>query len=159
MSDVLGDRGQSIAMLRLTDLEAGAPLFRPHFLGDKWPFVDFLVQLEGVGRRAAFFFAQVKATTRGFNDRGRLRVAMSKEQVAGMSAYSIPTYVIGVDERGEDAYIAALRPRASGFSSMTARHPMTSANRKKLWNEVNAYWQMQTAPPASEFLDPDWSRP
>jgi hypothetical protein len=122
----LGDHGQSIAMLRLTDLESGAPLFRPHILGDKWPFVDFLVQLEGVGRHVACFFAQVKTTTRGFNDRGRLRVSMSKKQVVGMSGYSIPTYVIGVDERGEDAYIAALRSRASGFSSMTARHPSRS---------------------------------
>jgi len=51
--------------LRLTDF-AGlkSPLFRPGFLGDKWPSIDFDVELRNVRRTTPYFFAQAKSTAR-----------------------------------------------------------------------------------------------
>jgi hypothetical protein len=98
-TDVLGERGEAIAKLRLTDFPG--PLFRPAFLGDKWPAVDCLVQLVGLGDRTPFFLAQVKATRKPPTRTGRLPVRISKEQVAALLAFPVPCYLIGVDERIE----------------------------------------------------------
>lgn len=42
LRDVVGFRGEKLVELRLTDYSAfEQPLFRPGFLGDKWPAVDW----------------------------------------------------------------------------------------------------------------------
>ena len=64
LRDVTGFRGERIVELCLTDyLAFPKPLFRPGFLGDKWPAIDFYVELAEVIGRRLYFFAQVKATT------------------------------------------------------------------------------------------------
>ncbi len=51
-TDDIGDRGQWIFSLLMTDLcpRRDQPWFRPRFLGDKFPTFDYLVEL--VGREA-----------------------------------------------------------------------------------------------------------
>lgn len=67
ISDLIGNRGQAICELLLTELDnRGYPLFKPQFLGDKWRTVDLLVELEGRHAAVPFFFVQVKATTQGY---------------------------------------------------------------------------------------------
>ena len=47
--DVVGFRGEKIVELCLTNYESfAAPLFHPGFLGDKWPSIDFYVELRTV---------------------------------------------------------------------------------------------------------------
>jgi hypothetical protein len=49
LKDVTGFRGEKIVELCLTDYRTFAkPLFRPGFLGEKWPSIDFYVELEDV---------------------------------------------------------------------------------------------------------------
>jgi hypothetical protein len=39
------------------------PLFRPGFLGDKWPAVDFYVELNGIRGKRPYFLVQCKSTS------------------------------------------------------------------------------------------------
>jgi len=108
--DHLGRRGESIAIVRLTEVcqANDLPYFVAHFLGDKCPLFDALVELVGAGDNTPFFFAQVKSTREGYNSNGRLKVAVKKQAVVSMVKYPAPTYVIGIDERDEKAYIVAV---------------------------------------------------
>jgi hypothetical protein len=69
--NLIGARGERIAMNLLTRAHGRAePFFRPTFLGEKYPAVEFFVELIGApGNQVAFFFAQVKATRRGYTPR------------------------------------------------------------------------------------------
>jgi hypothetical protein len=61
--NAVGDRGENIFELAITDYsQFPRPLFRPAFLGDKWPALDYLVELTGVRGMTPIFFVQVKAT-------------------------------------------------------------------------------------------------
>ena len=53
MRDFIGNRGQSLAHARLTEMcrKNTMPYFDAHFLGDKCPTFDFLVELIGAGER------------------------------------------------------------------------------------------------------------
>src|SRR5262245_22873586 len=63
LSNLIGDRGENIFELAITDYrEFARPLFKPGFLGDKWPAVDYYVELVGVEGSTPFFFAQIKTT-------------------------------------------------------------------------------------------------
>src|SRR5438105_3883495 len=88
MRDLVGNRGQSLAHARLTEMcrSNGMPYFDAHFLGDKCPTFDFLVELIGAGKSRPYFFVQVKATRDGFTTTKpqRLRVKVSKSDVRKM---------------------------------------------------------------------------
>src|SRR5438046_2376896 len=110
--DFIGNRGQSIAHARLTEMcrPNGLPYFDAHFLGDKCPTFDFLVELVGSGQTPPYFFVQVRATREGYtaaNPR-RLRVKVAGRDVRKLVLFPAPTYVVGVDEPGELAYVIAL---------------------------------------------------
>src|ERR1017187_9887067 len=66
LREVTGFRGEKMVELCLTNYkDFDAPLFRPGFLGDKWPSIDFYVELQAVHKRKPYFFAQAKATLPG----------------------------------------------------------------------------------------------
>jgi hypothetical protein len=72
--DVLGLRGEALfGALILRSHPTKGFLFRPQFLGDKWPVADFIVELEGVEDIRPFFMVQVRATSAGYTSvRNRL---------------------------------------------------------------------------------------
>src|SRR5580658_7552690 len=111
-SDFVGNRGQSLAHARLTEMcrRNTMPYFDAHFLGDKCPTFDFLVELIGAGQRRPYFFVQVKATREGYTTTQprRLRAKVSKSDVRKMVLFRAPTYVVGIDEPGEHAYVIAV---------------------------------------------------
>src|SRR5581483_12511939 len=85
-SDDIGNRGQAIFYKLMTELCGRAnPYFRPHFLGDKFPALDYLVELIEPRAGAPFFFVQVKSTARRPVRRQSkmpaLRVNLSKREV------------------------------------------------------------------------------
>jgi len=64
LRDITGFRGEKIIELCLTDYRTlPKQLFRPGFLGDKWPAIDFYVELTAVPGKRIYFFAQAKTTT------------------------------------------------------------------------------------------------
>ncbi|MFO5476742.1 MAG: hypothetical protein ACLBM2_23110 [Dolichospermum sp.] len=67
MRDALGQRGELIFSLLMTEFHSDAgPIFKPQFLGDKWQYVDFIVELIGAGSYIPYFFVQVKTTRQGY---------------------------------------------------------------------------------------------
>lgn len=61
MRDALGQRGERIFEVLITKFHSDDGLiFKPQFLGDKWQYVDFIVELVGAGSYIPYFFVQVK---------------------------------------------------------------------------------------------------
>src|SRR5205814_10219828 len=100
LQDVTGFRGEKIVGLRLTDYSQFArPLFRPGFLGDKWPAVDFYVELNDVSGRRPYFLAQVKSTASRLGPKATtLRISSTRDDVARLLELPGPTYILGVHE-------------------------------------------------------------
>jgi hypothetical protein len=146
MPDEIGNRAQSIAYLRLSDPagEAG-PYFRPEFLGDKCPTLDYYVELVGAGTPVPFFFVQVKGSRSGcVRGQGppRLKVRIPPEDVRRMDSHPAPIYVLGVDEVNEEAYILAVEGGMDrAISWIPTTHLLDETNRRLLWEEVQGYWK------------------
>lgn len=146
-ADDIGVRGESIFVTRITKPcgPGGEPLFRPHFLGEKFATLDFLLELVGVNGGSAYCFVQVKATTSGLT-RGRpprLRVRLSETDVKRMVGYPAPTYLVGIHEPTEVAYIASVNEANCGrFTSLRTDHSLNDpVNLQHLWDEVHQYWR------------------
>jgi hypothetical protein len=146
--DLIGKRGENIAMCRLLDF-CGNPLpyFDPHLLGEKFPTYDLLVELTGPGGSRPYFFAQVKSTESAGSKRSTtLRVRLKAEHVQSMVVCPIPTYVIGVDEKAEVAYIVSIHGNIPGeITSIPKKYPLDARNLKLLYDEVAAVWKTLSA--------------
>ena len=143
--NVLGARGEWILSLWLTEPDPAnnnQPWFRPHFLGDKWPVCDLVVELEGT--TGELFLVQAKATRSGINGANKLRVKVKQSTVAALCGSPIPAYIVGVDEPSWTPYIATpITPTA--ISSIEAKHPLRDPLvRKRLHDEVRKYWAAGT---------------
>jgi hypothetical protein len=141
--DLAGKRGEFIASERLLDF-CGNPLpyFDPHPLGEKFPTYDLLVELTGQHASKPYFLAQVKTTrlgtTKGATD---LKVRLKAQDVRLMVCCPIPTYLIGIDEKAEVAYIVSIHGNLTrGISSIPTTFPIHRGNLKILRDEVLAYW-------------------
>jgi hypothetical protein len=100
------------------------------------------VELVGAGSKTPYFFAQVKATREGCNTKGRLKVKVEKADVISIVLYPAPTYVIGIDEVQEKAYIVAVYGSMDKqISSLSTAHALNSTTLKLLWDEVRDYWK------------------
>ena len=142
--DLTGKRGEFIASGRLLDF-CGNPrtYFDPHLLGEKFPTYDLLVELTSGSGSKPYFLAQVKSTRSG----GRpgmtdLKVQVNAKDVRAMLVCPIPTYLIGVDEEAEIAYIVSIHGKiTSGISSIPTAYPLDRNNLRILRDEVRAYWR------------------
>lgn len=141
-TDDIGDRGQHLLYLLLTDLcGRDVPYFRPRFLGDKYPTFDFIVEV--VDHPAYFFFAQVKATTQGYTkEENRLLVQLHQADVDRMIACPAPTYLIGIDANaiGVGYLLSVNEPRAH-VPSLTTRFEIDCSVLKDLRDEVIEFWK------------------
>jgi len=143
--DLIGKRGEQIAMARLMDF-CGNPLpyFDPHPLGEKCPTYDFLVELIGSGSSNPYFLAQVKSTkksvTKGTAD---LKLKVKARDVQSMTRCPIPTYLIGIDEPAAKAYIVSVHGALKGgISSIPTSYPLDANNLRILRDEVWTHWQI-----------------
>jgi len=120
------------------------PYFLPHYLGDKCPTFDFLVELVGTGRRTPFFVVQVRATRKAFTQRHqppRLQVGIAAAEVRTMAAYPAPTYGVAVHEIEERAFVIAIDGTTRhGIASVTTAHELDCRTLLRLWKEVRAFW-------------------
>jgi hypothetical protein len=158
--DTLGLRGEALFQaIILRPHPTRGFLFRPQFLGDKWPIADFIVELEGTPGTRPFFLAQVRTTQEGYTVRERrLRVACSTKAIQGLVSYPVPTYLVGIDEAQEVGYIISVNgEELSSLASMSTAYPLDIANMVRLWDEVNNYWLGGAQPKlTSLFLDKKW---
>jgi hypothetical protein len=134
------------------------PYFWPHYLGEKGETFDFVVELVDAGEKMPFFFAQVKATRKELTrtqSPPRLRVEVSEKDVRRMVAYPAPTYVIGVHEDEERAFVISVHGTMSeAIPSITTAHELTCDTLRRLWDEVRDFWcGREMARPTSSFLN------
>jgi Domain of unknown function (DUF4365) len=144
-NDDIGGRGEAIFCVRITQ-PCGPnrePLFRPCFLGEKKATLDFLVELVGLAGRSAFFFVQVKTTGKEVTSRAKtIAVKVKKRDIDRMVGYPAPTYVIGIDENNETAYIvSANSPVPGDLPSLPTTFPLDQRNLETLWGEVDTFWK------------------
>jgi hypothetical protein len=161
MREALGRRGEAIFFVLMTEFHSDdGPIFRPQFLGDKWPYVDFIVELVvKKGTPVPYFFVQVKTTRGGYTkEEKRLKVRVSKELVCGLAYYPAPTYVVGIDEIDEQGYIVSANgENLASISSLSTAFPVNQHNREVLWQEVKGFWSAyQPFTIASKFVDRNW---
>ena len=156
-TDLLGQRGEAIFTAQITKFHGQQPLFRPAFLGEKWPSADYLVELTGGSNPRGFFLVQVKTTKRKLPiGATRLRVAVDLEKLRALAAYPVPTYVVGVHEQTVQLFvISANAPRLRAVSSISSAYPLNARNRQALWKEVRDFWRGKPVTRGlSKFLDP-----
>ncbi|MEC4815030.1 MAG: DUF4365 domain-containing protein [Scytonema sp. PMC 1069.18] len=159
MRDALGQRGEAIFIVLMTEFHSNSgPIFKPQFLGDKWQYVDFIVELVGNTTSIPYFFVQVKTTREGYTKKlTRLKVKVSKG-VCGLACYPAPTYIIGIDEIQEMGYIVSANGESlTSMSSLSTMFPINKLNRDILWKEVSSFWnRYNTNKLVSQFSDSDW---
>jgi hypothetical protein len=159
ITDFIGGRGQAIAFARLARIwriDADLPYFWPHYLGEKCETFDFLVELVDAGEKTPFFFVQVKSTRKAFTTTHvppRLRVEVSEKDVRRMVAYPAPTYVVGVHEDQERAFLVSVHgDMAESIPSITTAHELAGETLRRLWDEVREFWQGRDMARAGSFF-------
>jgi hypothetical protein len=155
LRDVTGFRGEKIVELCLTDYQTlSGPLFRPGFLGDKWPAVDFYVELRRVRAKRLYFFCQAKSTTRAPSSQV-LKIKTERRDIERLLQVPAPTYILGVHEPTRRVFIKAIHsgtPR-KGISSIPLAYELNEQNLKLLHDEVRAYWSSSVHKPSLSNFD------
>jgi hypothetical protein len=145
--DDIGDRGESIFRVRITQPcgTPPGPLFRAFFLGEKKATLDFMVELIGLTNRSSYCFVQVKTTIKKVKPNAKtLKVGIKKVDIDRMVGYPGPTYIVGIDENAETAYIISANKTVSkDLPSIPLSYPLDGTNLAKLWKEVDDYWKRQ----------------
>ncbi len=156
LRDVTGFRGEKLAELALTDYSAFTkPLFQPGFLGDKWPAIDFYVELTAVRGRRPYFFVQIKATQSELSNRStNLSVSTKKSDIRRLLRIPGPTYIIGVHEPSKRVFIRSVHTGVpeKAITRIPVAYELSSANLRTLHNEVRDFWSSTShKPTTSQF--------
>ena len=88
---------------------------------------------------------QVKTTRKDYTrtqNPPRLRVEISEEDICQMVAFPAPTYIIGVQEREERAFVISVHEGMNeAMPSITTAHELNGSTLLRLWEEVRGFWQ------------------
>ena len=144
LSEPIGDRGERIFELAVTNYkDFTAPLFKPGFLGAKWPAIDYYVELLGARGATPFFFAQIKTTAQPIAANATaLEINAEKKKCEQLFKIPGPTYLVGVHEPTEKAYILSVHNRPTqGVYRIPLNFELTSANLRVLHQEVCNFWK------------------
>lgn len=144
ISDVIGYRGEKIVELCLANYaEFEQPLFRPGFLGDKWPAIDFYVELIGVRDRRFYFFGQAKSTTSALTAKSKhLKISTSKRDIAHLLQLPGPTYLFAIHEPSKRVFVRSVH-QGTPVRAMTRiplEHELTGNKMESLHSEVREFW-------------------
>ena len=150
-ADEIGRFGELLTeaeLLRPVRNGVNRPLFRGHNLGEKYPAIDFLVDLlDRRERRVGFFYVQVKSTAQlRASSRKRLPVACPVKKYNALVALPVPTYFVGADVITERLFVlAAHKPRSRDMASIVKTYDLSSDEVKNiLYEDVLEYWNQQS---------------
>lgn len=117
-------------------------LLIPEFLGDKYPVIDFIVDLNNYDKSKAFFFVSVRATRMGYTKNEKnLKVSFNKKDMDRLKKIPVPTYIAGIEEKEVKGYIMSLQNiNSDNISSFSTKYPINDENIEILWNEITEYW-------------------
>jgi hypothetical protein len=156
LQDVTGFRGEKIIELCLTDYAAfPKPIFRPGFLGDKWPAIDFYVELTGVPNKRPYFFVQAKTSSAVLiAGATSLGIASTKRDVLRLLQIPGPTYILGVHEPSKRVFVRSVH-RGLPIRAITRiplAYELTSVNLRRLYREVRDYWRTAAPKPTESVF-------
>ena len=150
LREVTGFRGEKMVELCLTNYkDFDAPLFRPGFLGDKWPSIDFYVELQAVHKRKPYFFAQAKATAAGLSQ--SLSISVKKKDIERLLQIPGPTYIFGVHEPSGRVFVRSVHvgTPVKAITRIPLSHELTSEKLRILHDEVREFWGTDNHKPKS----------
>ncbi len=142
-----GGLGEILAQLHFSrPLKTGAqlPLFRASHLGEKYPVVDFIVDiLDDDENSLGFFFVQVKATSAAKPKAKTLSLQIELPKYNRLAQIPAPTFLVGVDIDAEKVYlVSAAKPEKKAFSSICKKFDLKDDDvRVALYKEVKKYWK------------------
>jgi Domain of unknown function (DUF4365) len=155
LHDVRGERGEKILFLRLTDYAPSKPLFRPGFLGDKWPSVDYLVELRSVRKRTPYFLAQAKSTGATLSKTARnVSISTKRRDIERLLRLPGPTYIFGIHEPSQRVFVRSVHrgEKVKAITRIPLSHELTRENLRSLHKEVREFWAgVEYKPRASVF--------
>lgn len=147
LNDVLGERGEKIAYLALTDYAGGnKPLFRPAFLGAKWPTIDYYVELESDEDHIPVALFQVKTTHESL-DAGSNSLTIpyfEQKDATRLTQIPLPAYVLGVSEPSRKVFVRAVSAADKGMSTIPVGYELNAENLQSLHAEITAHWKANT---------------
>ena len=156
LCDVTGSEGERIVASLLTNYKTfPRPLFRPAFLGEKWPTIDFYVEFWNLNRKRSYFFVQAKTTLSGLMERRRfLEISTKKQDVARLLAHPGPTYIFGVHEPSRRVFIRSIHQGTpvKAVTRIPFSNELTSSNLKMLYDEVERFWKCRPFKPDSSVF-------
>jgi hypothetical protein len=156
LRDITGFRGEKIVELCLADYrDFPQPLFRPGFLGDKWPAIDFYVELTSVHGKRLYFFAQVKATSAALKSTATgLSISTRKNDVARLLMVPGPTYLFGVHEPSKRVFVRSIHSGVpvKAIRRIPLTHELTSRNLQALHGEVRNFWISRDFKPSTSVF-------
>jgi hypothetical protein len=154
-NDVTGFRGEKIVELRLTDYRFfRKPLFRPAFLGEKFPSIDFYVELRDVRNFSPYFFGQVKSTVSDLTTTS-LRISSKRRDISRLLKIPGPTYIFGVHEPTQTVFVKAVHTGVPirAITRISRHNRLTPAKLRALYEEVRQFWRTnRDKPDSSVFL-------
>jgi hypothetical protein len=145
--DDVGNFGENLAIVCLSRpvrRNYQRPLFRPKRLGDKYPVVDLIVDLNLANQEyAGFFLAQVKATSKAKKTSPHLRLTIDLKKYNALAGVPIPTFLIGVDARREKAFVIAVaRHRSQRISKIPKDNDLDNEEvRVRIYKYVREFWR------------------
>ena len=156
LNDIIGFRGEKILELRLTDFAGlSSPLFRPGFLGDKWPAIDFYIELRSVRGATPYFFAQAKSTVGKLSNTSRtLKISSKRRDIERLLRIPGPTYIFGIHEPSTRVFVRSVHNGSDvkAISQIPVSYELTGANLVKLHKEVQAFWKTTNYKPATSVF-------
>ncbi len=106
----------------------------------------------------AYFFVQVKATKNGYTGTGpdeKLKVKVTKADIAKLKKVPAPTYVVGIDIVKECGFIVAITDETTAsLSGITTKFRINCRVIKALWSEVDTYWRARKMLAATSTFSP-----
>jgi len=155
--EVIGNRGEAIVELCLTDYQAFTrPLFRPGFLGDKWPSIDFYVELVSVRGKRLYFFVQAKATTSALTEMSTsLSISTKRNDIVQLLRIPGPTYILGIHEPSKRVFVRSVHTGVpvKAITRIPVSHELTSRNLRVLHDEVREFWATNGHKPISSVFE------
>ncbi len=157
LRDVTGFRGEKIVELCLTEyVGLSFPLFRPGFLGDKWPAIDFYVELTTVPSMRLYFFGQAKSTAAALPPSAdALEVTADRDDIERLLEIPAPTYIFGIHEPSKRVFARAVHSGTpkKAISKIPLAYELTMANLQRLHDEVVAHWAAAAFKPKGSVFE------
>lgn len=139
----IGNRGENIFNVRITQ----DFLFRPSFLGEKWPAGDHYIEIND-DLKPYPFIVQTKTTTTGYLQNGNLKAKVPNNKLTKLMNIPIPTFVAGVDEDKEMVFLCPSYHNVTFPSIPTnkiildvSNKPQSLVNLQKLKDDIINYWE------------------